>query len=106
MINIIKKHKLVVIVIIIDLFLTWLLAYSDIVLPYINPSIEQYKGLGTSFPRDYAQKMIWMFTHAPSSIFIDTKLGGITNSNAFVFLPVIQTGLIAFLVEKIVHRFK
>jgi len=102
MVNIIKKHKVVVIVVLVDLLLTWLLVYSGIVLPYISPSIEQYRLSGTSFPRDYAQKLFWLIIHAPTSILIDGKLGGITNSNIFAFLSVLQTGLIAYYLEKII----
>ncbi|KAJ52705.1 hypothetical protein BD780_001631 [Clostridium tetanomorphum] len=107
MINTIKKHKIVVIVVLVDLFLTWLLAYSGIVLPYISPSVESYRCSGTSFPRDYIQKLIWLFMHVPTSLFIDARLGGITTSNGFVFLSVLQTGLIAYYLEKkILHMSK
>ncbi|MCY6370703.1 hypothetical protein [Clostridium ganghwense] len=102
MLNTIKKHKIVIIVVLIDLLLTWLLAFSGIVLPYINPSIEQYRLSGTSFPLDFNQKLIWLIMHAPISLFIEAKLGGITttNSNVFVFLAVLQTGLIAIYLDK------
>jgi len=96
----IKKYKIVVIVVIVDLVLTWLVVFSGICLPLINPSIEHYAASGTSFPRDYTQKLIWMVLHAPISVIIDLKLGGILKDNVFVFLGVLQTGLIASYVNK------
>lgn len=105
MLNFVRKHKLIVIVVLVDLLLTWLLVYSDIILPYISPSIEQYRVSGTSFPRDFNQKLFWIFMHAPTSLFVEATIGVTTSSNVFVFLPVLQTGLIAYYLDKnILHK--
>lgn len=65
MLNIIKKHKTIIIVLSVDLFLFWLLFYSGIVLPFINPSIELYKNSGTSFPRNANQMFLWFCLQLP-----------------------------------------
>lgn len=73
MFNILKKHKIIFIILIIDLFLYWLLFYSGIVLPFINPSVEQYKILikqGTSFPRETNQCFLFMWLQIPITLYV------------------------------------
>lgn len=103
MFNFFKRYKIVIIVVFTDLFLYWLLFYSGIVLPFINPSLEQYKEMvikGTSFPRNTNQILIWIFLHLPSSYIID----GITRNDRFLFLSVIQTGLMTYYIHKFILR--
>jgi cytochrome bd-type quinol oxidase subunit 2 len=68
MLNRFNKHRIVFIIIIIDLLLFWLLFHSGIVLPFINPSVEEYRILveqGTSFPRHTNQCFLWMHLQIP-----------------------------------------
>lgn len=69
MFTILKKHKIISIIVLIDLFLYWLLCQSNIVLPFINPSIELYethKNSGTSFPRNTNQIVLWICLQIPA----------------------------------------
>lgn len=98
-----KKNKIVIIVVLTDLFLYWLLFYSGVVLPLINPSVEQYKKMvimGTSFPRNTNQAFIWICLHFPTSYIIDSR------SDKFLFLSVVQTGVITYYLEKFIQRKK
>ena len=70
MFNILKKNKIVFIILITDLFLYWLVYYSGIVLPFINPSIEEYELLATSFPRDTHQLYFWILLRVPIALFM------------------------------------
>ncbi|TCO79157.1 hypothetical protein EV214_103209 [Marinisporobacter balticus] len=73
MLNILKNHKVIIIALFVDLFLYWLAFYSSIVLPVINPSVEQYRILveqGTSFPRDTNQCFLWMYLQIPITLYI------------------------------------
>jgi len=79
------KFKLFIIAITIDLLLYLLIFHSGIVLPYINPSVEDYKPW-TSFPRDAGQKMAWYILHIPTSMLI--------SGEGYELLSVVQTGLI------------
>lgn len=73
MFNILRKHKIVFIILMTDLFLYWLLFYSGVILPFINPSAEEYITLvkhGTSFPRETNQCFLWMFLQVPITLYI------------------------------------
>lgn len=74
MFNILKKHKMIIIVALVDFFLFWLLFYSGIILPFINLSIESYKNSGTSFPRDTHQKILWICLQFPIIIYIFSRI--------------------------------
>lgn len=103
MLGVLNKHKIVIAVVLVDLFLFWLLFYSGIVLPLINPSIEQYNEMmakGTSFPRNTIQMLIWIFLHFPASYIVDT----ITKDGKFMFLSVVQTGIITYFISKFTKR--
>lgn len=66
--NLLKKHKIVVAILMIDLFLYWLLLYSGVILPFINPSVELYeiyKNSGTGFPRNTNQYFLWFYLQIP-----------------------------------------
>lgn len=99
--NIIKKHKIVIITLLIEILLFWFVFYSGIVIPFINPSIEEYenhiKG-GTSFPRDYTQMLLWYLIHMPSSLIIDSVFS--SGYEVLLSLSVIQNCFIAYLIEK------
>jgi hypothetical protein len=99
MFNILKRHKIVIIVILTDLFLFWLTFYSDIILTFINPSIEDYSISDTSFPRNYAEVLFWYLVHMPSSIVLENILGHIVESKVYLSLSIIQTDLIAYFIE-------
>lgn len=105
MIHFLKKYKIVIIAVLADLLLFWLLFYSKVVLPFINPSVEQYKEMvrmGTSFPRDTNQMIIWIILHLPSSYITS----GIARNDKFLFLSVIQTGLITYYIDKFIQQRK
>jgi hypothetical protein len=104
MINTIKRHKIVIVFVLVDLFLFWMLFYSGIVLPFINPSIEEYRKSFTSFPRNANQIFLWIIIHMPSSIIIGKILEGIKGSDIFLSLSIIQTGLITYFIEKYIRR--
>jgi len=70
MFNILKKHKVIIIILLFDLFLYWFLFYSGIVLPYINPSLESYSKSGTSFPRNTNQCFLWFYLQIPIILYI------------------------------------
>jgi len=97
-----KRHKTVIIVVLIDLLLYWLIFCTDVVLPFINPSVEEYKHMvttGTTFPRDTSQQLLWIFMHVPTSAIMN-----ITTNDKFLFLSVIQTGVITFYIERYIRR--
>lgn len=97
----IKKHKIVILVMIVDLFIYWLLFCSGVVVPFINPNIYQYKGMllrGTSFPRNTNQMLIWFLLHLPTSYIIAGTI------DKFIFLSVIQTGIIAYFIQEFIQH--
>ena len=99
MINFLRRYRIVIIVVLTDLLLFWVLFRSIVVLPFINPSVEQYKILlngGTGFPRNTNQMIMWIILHLPTSYII----GGIARSDMYQFLSVIQTGLITYYIDK------
>ena len=103
MFHFLRKNKIVIIVVSTDLFLYWLLFYSGVVLPLINPSVDQYKKMvimGTSFPRNTNQALIWIYLHFPTSYIIGSR------SDKFLFLSVVQTGIITYCLEKFIQRKK
>lgn len=102
----IKRYKIIIFVVLADLFLFWLLNYSGFVIPFISPSIEQYQNSGTSFPRNYNQMLIWFILHFPTSIVFESLSQRITGSEVLTSLSVIQTGLIAYIIEKRSRRIK
>ena len=102
--NSIKKHKFVAIAVLVDLFIFWLLFYSGFIIPFINPSLEQYQRSGTSFPRNYNQTLIWILLHTPTSFLIDPIVGSIANkvryANALYAFASFQTGILAYFLNK------
>ncbi|WP_105613997.1 hypothetical protein [Vallitalea okinawensis] len=101
MLNNIKKHKFVMITFIIEVLLFWIVFYSGIILPFINPSIDEYETLvqgGTSFPRDYIQGLLWHLLHAPSSLIIDSILP--SGFDLFFLIAIFQNCFIVHLIEK------
>ena len=103
MFGFLKRHKIVIIVVLIDLLLYWIIFCTDVVLPFINPSVEEYKHMvatGTTFPRNTTQIVFWVFMHAPTSAITSI----ITRSDNFLFLSVVQTGVITFYIEKFIRR--
>jgi hypothetical protein len=101
-----KRYKIVIIVMLVDLFLFWLLNYSGVIVPFISPSIEQYQNSGTSFPRNFNQIFIWVVLHFPTSIVLGNLSQSITGSEVLTSISVIQTGLIAYFFEKRFRRKK
>ena len=83
------KFKLALLAVTIDLLLYGFLFYSGVILPGINPSVEQYNAQMTSFPRDAMQKILWIALHWPTSLLVHRSLGA-----RFLGLSVIQTVLI------------
>lgn len=61
------NHRKILTILLIDLFLYILLVKSNIVLPYINPSIEEYSKV-TSFPRNTNQVIMWYALQIPISM--------------------------------------
>lgn len=103
MLGFLKKHKVVIIVVLIDLMLYWLIFCTDVVLPFINPSVEEYKRMvttGTTFPRDTSQELFWMLIHLPTFAITDI----ITRSEKFRFLAVVQTGVITLYIERFIRK--
>jgi predicted acyltransferase len=100
MIGFLKRNKIFIIVLLTDLFLYWFLFYSGVVLPFINPSVEEYNNTMTSFPRNASQMFIWIFMHFPTSYI----LLSITKNDMYLFLLVIQTSVIAYFIEKFIQR--
>jgi hypothetical protein len=94
----VKRHKYIIIFVCLDLFLFWVLFYSGIVLPFVNPSMKEYNKDITSFPRNYGQMLIWVFLHFPTSIILDT----VTSNDRLLFLSVFQTGVIVYFIEKFI----
>jgi hypothetical protein len=86
------KFKIPICVAILDLFLFLLLFRSGIVLPVINPSVEQHKQRETVFPRDSMQKILWISVHSPTS----AVLGESPLGERFLALSVVQPVLIGF----------
>ncbi|MCP3931199.1 MAG: hypothetical protein GY705_19110 [Bacteroidetes bacterium] len=82
-----KVYLLAGSILIIDLLLYLFLFHSGIVLPLINPSVEEYNALFTSFPRDTSQKNIWLMIHWPTFLLFKEKWD-------LIFLSVIQYPLI------------
>lgn len=64
-----SKHKRVISLVVLDAILYILLVKSNIVLPFINPSIENYS-MVTGFPRNTNQVLLWYMLQIPVSIFI------------------------------------
>ena len=98
-----RKHKIVITLVLSDLFLYWFLFYSGVVLPFINPSVVQYKKMllrGTSFPRNTNQMLIWYLIHFPTSYII----AGIMDK--LIFLSAIQIGIITYFIQKIIKRWR
>ncbi len=94
--KLLKNHKFITAWVLGDLFLFWILFYSGIVLPYINPSVEDYNAHITSFPRNAAQMYLWIVLHMPTSwIGIVLRL-----PDQLLAFSVIQTGVIAYFIEK------
>jgi hypothetical protein len=102
MLDFLKKHKIVIIVVAVDLFLYWILYYSGVVLPFINPNIEEYNKIINSAPRNIGQMVIWMLLHFPTSYVLES----ITRNDTYLFLSVIQTGVITYFIEKFIQRRK
>ncbi len=99
MISCLKRYRIVIIVMLADFLLFWILDRSIIVLPFINPSAEQYKEMllaGTSFPRNTNQMIMWIILHLPTSYII----GSIARSDIYQSLSVIQTGVIVYYIDK------
>jgi hypothetical protein len=82
--------KIPICVAIVDLLLYLLLFRSGVVLPLINPSIEEFQRSGPGFPRDFMQQLIWIVPHSPASVIIGDYLLG----PRFLALSVIQPVLI------------
>lgn len=64
--------KICLSIFLIDVAVYFVLFHSGIVLPFINPSVEEYSRRFTSFPRDYAQKIYWIVAHYPTSFIISS----------------------------------
>lgn len=78
---------------VIDFLLYLFLFHSGIVLPFINPSVSEYSRQLTSFPRNYAQELLWLGLHIPTSIIaINSQFAEIV----VVAASLVQTGLIFF----------
>ena len=99
MLNFINRHKIVIIAVIVDIILYWILFCSGVIFPFINPDVGEYSKRITSFPRNGGQILVWMFIHLPTSFIIDI----IPNYEKFMFLSVIQTGIIAYIIEKTIQ---
>ena len=103
MFHFLRKNKIVIIVVFTDLFLYWFLFYSGVILPLINPSVDQYRKMvimGTSFTRNTNQALIWIYLHFPTSYIIGSR------SDKFLFLSVVQIGIITYCLEKFIQRKK
>jgi len=93
-----KIYKICLVVLAVDLFSYWLLFHSGVVLPYINPTIEEYNKTLTSFPRDYGQSILWYSIHIPLSSLI-----GMINEN-FLVLAILQYPLILLGINAIITK--
>ncbi|MCX7708796.1 MAG: hypothetical protein N2484_02985 [Clostridia bacterium] len=103
MLDLLRKHKIVVITILADLILFWLLFYSGLVVPWISPSLEEYNASGTSFPRNYNQILLWFALHLPSSLLIESARESIKGPQLLLSLCTIQTGFIALFIQKAIQ---
>jgi len=92
------SYKIALIVLGLELIAYFLLFHCGIVLPFINPSIEEYNKTVTSFPRDYGQWLLWMYIHYPMS-----ALMAAINENLTV-LAVLQYPLIVVVIGKILEN--
>ena len=95
-----KITKICLSILTIDAVVYLILFHSGIVLPFINPTVEEYNAMNTSFPRDYAQAIYWIVAHYPSSVLISLI------SERFLVLSTAQTPLIIYGVNWLVRKLK
>jgi hypothetical protein len=93
-------QKTALVFLLVDLLLYFLLFHSGLVLPWINPTLEEYNNTVTSFPRDYAQKLIWILIHFPTSWLLSMR------SDRFLALSVIQYPLLMMGVSRWIETMK
>ncbi len=92
--------KLALCAIAVDLLFYWVVFHSGIVLPVINPSIEEYQQRVTSFPREAGQQMGWILLHFPTALVASSlKL-----PDRYLVYLVGQTGLIFFALGFLIDR--
>jgi len=96
-----KIYKICLVVLVLDVLLYFFLFHSGVVLPWINPSIEEYSKNVTSFPRDFGQKISWIMFHVPLSAMVDSFFG-----DDYLILSVIQWPLVIIGLDKLVARFR
>jgi hypothetical protein len=84
-----------------DLLIYLFLFHSGVVLPFINPSVTDYKAQITSFPRDYMQQLIWLLVHWPSSFIADQIAG-----DRLVALSILQWTLVLAIIGRLLSRKK
>ena len=96
-----KIYYISIIVLILDMILYFLIFHSGIVFPYINPSIEEYKAMVTSFPRDTSQKYLWIYIHWPI-VLLFTK----TKNWSMLIISAIQYPILVLLIGKIILKLK
>lgn len=95
-----KIHKICLSILVIDVLLYRLLFHSGIILPIINPSIEEYNKHITSFPRDYGQQILWFTLHVPL-----VSLIAFINEN-FILISVVQYPLVIIGLSKLITKLK
>jgi hypothetical protein len=99
-VRLIKKHKFVVICVLIDILLFWLLFYSGLILPFINPTLEDYQAILNSAPRHAGQMGLWLMAHMPTSGLISA----LHLAEPFLILSIFQTAVAAYGIEKIMGQ--
>lgn len=93
-------YKICLVVFVIDILLYLFLFHSGVVLPGINPSLQEYNKALTSFPRDYNQKLLWILFHMPLSSLI-----GSINVN-YLAISTIQYPLIIIGLYKLIVKLR
>lgn len=95
-----KVTKICLWVLVLDAAVYWLLFYSGLVLPFINPSVEEYNAARTSFARHANQCMVWTVAHFPVSFLIAHI------SERFLVLSAVQYPLIIYGVHALIQARK
>lgn len=93
-----KITKICLSIFLIDVAVYFILFHSGIVLPFINPSVEEYSRKYTSFPRNYAQIIYWIVVHYPSSFIISSI------NERLLVLSAVQYPIIIFGLNKAISK--
>lgn len=92
--------KICLAILTLDVVVYLILFHSGIVLPFINPTAEEYDAMYTSFPRNYTQTLYWMLAHYPSSAFF------LSLNERLLVLSTLQTPLIIYGANVLIRKLK